>query len=95
VAKNRILPSSCLLLAFLVFGVPSRAFAYGDPSGGMLFQILTPLAAMLWGAWLIFAGHVRRRLDKIFGRTELHENEITAVSVQNSEIESTNKNKED
>ncbi len=51
--------------------VPARLFAYGDPSGGYLFQILTPLAAMLWGAWLIFAGAIRRRLEKIFRRTRL------------------------
>lgn len=62
---------SLILILTLVLAAPARAFAYGDPSGGYLFQILTPLAAMLWGAWLIFAGAIRRRLDKIFHRAPL------------------------
>ena len=62
---------SLFLVLTLVVMVPSRALAYGDPSGGYLFQILTPLAAMLWGGWLIFAGAIRRRLGKIFHRTRL------------------------
>ena len=36
-------------------------YAYGDPSGGMLFQLLMPLLAAIWGMWMIFANRVRRR----------------------------------
>jgi len=36
-------------------------YAYGDPSGGMLFQVLMPLLAAIWGIWMIFANRVRRR----------------------------------
>ena len=51
---------------FFVLRLSAHAIAYGDPSGGMLFQVLTPLAAVLWGGWLIFAGGVRKRLGKLF-----------------------------
>jgi len=50
--------------------IPAFAFAYGDPSGGLLFQVLTPLVAVLWGGWLILAGRVRKKLNKLFRRTE-------------------------
>lgn len=66
-AKNRTSPSFYFLF-FLVVALPSRAFAYGDPSGGLLFQMLTPLAALLWGAWLIFANSVRKRFGVIARR---------------------------
>lgn len=45
---------------FLVLMVAVPAFAYGDPTGGMLFQMLTPILAMLWGLWMIFANAIRR-----------------------------------
>ena len=48
--------------------MPLRALAYGDPSGGFLFQMLTPLVAVLWGSWLIFAGKIRKRLRKVIYR---------------------------
>ncbi len=56
------------------------AHAYGDPSGGMLFQILTPILAALWGAWLIFAHKIHRWFHKITGKdlgnaAETHEAE--------------------
>ena len=35
-------------------------YAYGDPTGGMLFQILTPLLAVIWGLWMILANRIRR-----------------------------------
>jgi hypothetical protein len=54
-------PTSLLLLFLpLCLFIASPAFAYGDPSGGFLFQILTPFVALLWGFWLIFAGAIRK-----------------------------------
>lgn len=49
-----------VLMFFLAAGVP--AHAYGDPSGGTLFQVLMPLLAGLWAMWMIFASRVRRGL---------------------------------
>jgi hypothetical protein len=49
-----------LIFVSLMLIIPLPVYAYGDPSGGMLFQILTPILAMLWGAWMIFANRVRR-----------------------------------
>jgi hypothetical protein len=43
---------------FLLLGLP--AYAYGDPTGGALFQVLMPALAALWGFWLIFANKLRR-----------------------------------
>jgi Na+/proline symporter len=43
---------------FLLLGIP--AYAYADPSGGALFQILMPMLAALWATWMIFANRVRR-----------------------------------
>ena len=43
---------------FILLGLP--AYAYGDPSGGTLFQILMPMLAALWATWMIFANRVRR-----------------------------------
>lgn len=52
----------CLLVVvvsgFMLLGVP--CYAYADPSGGTLFQILMPMLAAIWGMWMIFAGKVRR-----------------------------------
>jgi hypothetical protein len=47
-------------MVFVFLGV-SPCYAYGDPSGGALFQILMPVLAALWGMWLIFANNIRRR----------------------------------
>jgi hypothetical protein len=43
---------------FLLLGIP--AYAYADPSGGALFQILMPMLAAIWATWMIFANRVRR-----------------------------------
>jgi hypothetical protein len=51
---------------FLVAAVP--AFAYADPSGGGLFQILMPLLAMIWATWMILANKIRRGMTKLFNR---------------------------
>jgi hypothetical protein len=44
------------------------AYAYADPSGGGLFQILMPLLAMIWGTWMILANKIRRGMVKLFNR---------------------------
>jgi hypothetical protein len=49
---------------FLLAGVP--AHAYGDPSGGTLFQVLLPALAALWATWMIFAHRVRSALASIY-----------------------------
>lgn len=49
-----------VFLVFLLFALP--AYAYGDPTGGMLFRTLGPMLAMLWGLWLILANSIRRRI---------------------------------
>ena len=54
---------------FAALKLPAHAMAYGDPSGGLLFQMLTPLVAVLWGGWLIFAGGVRKRIGRLIGRS--------------------------
>lgn len=46
------------VVLFMLLGIP--AYAYGDPSGGALFQILMPMLAAIWGMWMIFANHLRR-----------------------------------
>ena len=48
---------------FLLLGIP--AYAYGDPSGGLLFQILMPMLAAMWAMWLIFANRLRRAVANL------------------------------
>ena len=47
-----------LVTLLMLVGIP--AYAYGDPSGGTLFQVLMPTLAAIWAMWMIFANHVRR-----------------------------------
>jgi hypothetical protein len=47
-----------LVVLLMLVGIP--AYAYGDPSGGTLFQILMPTLAAFWAMWMIFANRVRR-----------------------------------
>jgi hypothetical protein len=49
---------------FLLAGIP--AHAYGDPSGGTLFQVLMPALAALWGMWMIFANRARKGLSHLY-----------------------------
>jgi hypothetical protein len=49
-----------VIFVFLILMVALPAYAYGDPTGGMLFQILTPILAMIWGLWMILANSIRR-----------------------------------
>jgi hypothetical protein len=53
-----------VVMLFLSAGVP--AHAYGDPTGGTLFQVLMPALAALWAAWMIFANRVRRGLTSMY-----------------------------
>lgn len=53
-----------VVMLFLLTTVP--AHAYGDPSGGTLFQVLMPLLAGLWATWMIFASRVRRGLSLFY-----------------------------
>lgn len=50
-----------IVVLFLLSAIPS--YAYGDPSGGTLFQVLMPTLAALWAVWMIFANRVRRSLS--------------------------------
>ena len=51
---------------FLLIGIP--AYAYGDPSGGLLFQMLMPMLAAIWGMWMIFAKRVQRGMTNLLRR---------------------------
>jgi hypothetical protein len=48
-----------IVMVFVLLALP--CYAYDDPSGGALFQILTPVLAAIWGMWLIFANNTRQR----------------------------------
>lgn len=57
----RVTPLAALILGLAI--IPAPAFAYIDPNaGGLLFQILTPLLAVL-GAGLVFA---REQVNRFF-----------------------------
>ena len=60
--------SAVLVVTFGVIVLPLPLYAYGDPTGGALFQILGPLLAVLWGAWMIFANGVRKRVGNLVRR---------------------------
>jgi hypothetical protein len=64
--RNRRSVSITVVLLIAVVVTPQFAYAYGDPTGGQLFQILAPLLAVIWGAWLIFANNVRKRVGSLF-----------------------------
>jgi len=57
-----------LFLVWLILAVCSPVHAYGDPSGGGVFQILTPILATLWAMWMILAGGIVRRFSKFVRR---------------------------
>jgi hypothetical protein len=62
-----------ILVALFVLGAVLPVYAYGDPSGGLFFQILMPTLAAIWGMWMVFANSIRRRfanlLRKLRGTT--------------------------
>ncbi len=51
-----------IMVALLVLVVVRPVYAYGDPSGGVFFQILMPTLAAIWGMWMVFANGIRRRV---------------------------------
>jgi hypothetical protein len=55
-------------LFLLIIAMPAHAFAYGDPSGGFLFQVLTPIVALIWGVWLAFAHSIHKFAAKIIAK---------------------------
>jgi hypothetical protein len=55
-----------VIMLFLVSAMP--AYAYGDPSGGTLFQILMPALAGLWAMWMILANRIRKLLSIFYRR---------------------------
>ncbi|HEY1660283.1 MAG TPA: hypothetical protein VGG14_18160 [Candidatus Sulfotelmatobacter sp.] len=68
VAKKSGFSFSLFIFLILIVASPMPAHAYGDPSGGMLFQIITPILALLWGTWLIFAQKIHRWFQKVTGK---------------------------
>jgi hypothetical protein len=55
--KPRLVASSLLVLALLT---PLPALAYIDPNtGGMIFQILAPILAMVTSAWLFLKDRIK------------------------------------
>ena len=53
-------------IPFFLLGMP--AYAYGDPTGGTLFQVLLPMLAAVWAMFLIFANRIRRGISVLFGK---------------------------
>jgi hypothetical protein len=49
-----------IVMVFVLLAV-LPCYAYADPSGGTLFQVLMPVLAAIWGMWMIFANNIRRR----------------------------------
>jgi uncharacterized membrane protein (DUF106 family) len=62
-----------VVMLFFLAGVP--AYAYGDPSGGTLFQVLMPALAVLWATWMIFANRVRNILVGVYRKLRGAESE--------------------
>jgi hypothetical protein len=52
-----------VLVTFCCTALPANA--YGDPTGGALFQTLGPLLALVWGLWMILANSIRTRLTNL------------------------------
>jgi hypothetical protein len=51
-------------ILFLLAAIPANA--YGDPSGGTLFQVLMPALAGFWAVWMIFANRVRKGVSLLY-----------------------------
>jgi hypothetical protein len=65
-----------ITLAIFILLPALPVYAYGDPSGGLLFQVLMPTLAAIWGMWMVFANSIRRRLGNLVRRlrgTSVHE----------------------
>lgn len=75
---NSSLRWRCLFGLFLLVNLTTPAYAYVDPnSGGLLFQLLTPLLALaaagltlakrqLHRAWLLLSGALKSRFNRLF-----------------------------
>jgi hypothetical protein len=57
-----------VLLFLVVVALSLPAYAYGDPSGGALFQLLLPMLAAIWAAWIVFANRILRRVKGLIRR---------------------------
>jgi hypothetical protein len=57
---------SLLIIIVLLFLPVIPCYAYGDPTGGALFQVLLPALAVFWGMLLIFANKLRRGARILF-----------------------------
>jgi hypothetical protein len=57
---------STVVVFFLLGAMP--AHAYGDPSGGTLFQVLMPMLAALWAMWMILANRIRKGVTSLYRR---------------------------
>ncbi|MGA2388487.1 MAG: hypothetical protein ABSF97_05980 [Candidatus Sulfotelmatobacter sp.] len=92
--KKSGLQISLFVFLLIILATPSYAMAYGDPSGGFLLQALTPLAAVLWGAWMIFAGNIRKSFRKAIHRIRGTEPEAAVQEgiVSNDELNSESPN---
>jgi len=53
-----------LVVLIVLTGLP--AYAYADPSGGTLFQVLMPMLAALWATWMIFANRIRNAFTSLY-----------------------------
>lgn len=63
---RRLRLRSLLIIAVLLFLPVIPCYAYGDPTGGNLFQVLLPALAAVWGMWLIFANKIRHGVRMLF-----------------------------
>ena len=67
--RSRRLPLGLVSLSLsLLLAMPAPALAYGDPTGGVLFQLLLPILGALWGVWLIVAGRARQAFATVLRR---------------------------
>jgi hypothetical protein len=69
--------------AFFLLGVP--AYAYGDPTGGTLFQVLLPMLAAVWAMFLIFANRIRRAIRGLLAKLRGSKPEQMASSESHDE----------
>lgn len=68
-------------LSLLVVGVALCALpahAYGDPSGGAIFQILMPTLAAIWAMWMILATRIRKAVAAVYRKLRGFEAEEAA-----------------
>jgi hypothetical protein len=66
-----------VVMLFALAAVP--AHAYGDPSGGTLFQVLMPALAGLWALWMILANRIRKSLSVLYRKLRGMESEEPIV----------------